>query len=401
MINNISRQNVNIKTNSPQNTVHTSVTPYNNRYETTPVQDIVDINTEEILKAQKENYIKNSPLLNTYDKESKEDIYKYSHNAINVLELVDIEGLKEIENICQRVYDNTPHYWNDKVNPHALKNFVDLYYYNQKVFEYCINSEPIKNVFMDDFRSNACIKDLNIAAAKEIEKGAADPIIMDFVINSDDFYKDSKKINELSARLSQNKTTGDITVYRGDRHVGMFSEIPINNSFLTKKIKLSNFINQLSTRNEKIGEFNKEYNSHTGQISLYNYIKNKKELSLSDAMLMMKYMDKHSQNEILELIKNAKVEDDGRFKSTTLSPKFAEQWIGSCYNNERKNEAKIMSKINIKENCEGVYVQGEDSTNGQCEFIVNNKPKITTIKNITYDKEKNTFNLEYDLEMIS
>lgn len=401
MINNISNQSVNLRLYNLQNTERISANSYNNSYKYAPVQDIVDINTEEILKTQKENYIKNSPLLNAYNEESKADIYKYYPNAINVLESADIKGLKEIENICQKIYDNTPHYRNDKVNPHALKNFVDLYYYDPKTFEYCLNSEPIKTVFMTDFHSYNCIKDLNIAAAKEIEKGSADPIIMDFVVNSDNFYKDSNKINELSERLSQNKTTGDITVYRGERHVGMFSEIPINNSFLTKKIKLSNFINQLSTRNEEIGDFNKEYLAPKEHNTLYKYIKNKKELTLSDAMLMMKYMDKHSQNEILELIKKAKVEDDGRFKSTTLSPYFAEHWIGSCYNTERESEAKIVSKINLKENCEGVYVQGENSTNGQCEFIVNNKPKITTIKNVTYDKEKNIFNLEYDLEMIS
>lgn len=399
MINKIYGQSFNAKINNHRNVGCASTTRPNNKLESSPAQDIVEINTEEILKKQKENYIKNSPLLNTYNEESKADIYKYYPDVINVLELTDIEGLKEIENICQKVYDNTQHYYDDRINPHKLKNFVDLYYYDPKVFEYCLNSEPINNIFMDDYEACSCIKDLNIAAAKEIEKGTADPIVMDFVINSDNFYKDSKKINELSERLSQNKTTGDITVYRGERNVGMFSEIPIKNSHLTKKIKLSNFINQLSTRKEKFADFDKQYQARKAENNLYSYIKNKQELSLSDAMLMMKHMDKHSQKEILELIKNAKIEDDGRFKSTTYSKYFAESWVSTLYNYERKNEAKIISKINLKENCEGVYVQGTNSTNGQCEFIVNNKPKTTTIKDVTYDKEKNIFNLEYDLKM--
>lgn len=375
----------------------------NNPLERSPEADIVDINIEEIQQKQKEKYIEKSPLLSAYNEFSKNDVFEYRPDSINVLEEIPVERFKEIEDVCQEIYENTEHWFNEEPNIYVLKNFVDLYYYDKDIYKYCMNSSPIKAIFMNDVLANDCIRNLSLPMAKEIEKGDHNQLINEFVVNSNEFYKTPESVIALNEYLSKNKTAGDITTYRGERHPGMFSELPINSTSLTKKIKFANFVHQFSTKDEKFLGYDREYhNSRKGDgSSLYEYIKEKENLSIADAMLMMKYMNKSAQKEILELIKNAKLEDDGRFKSTTFSEGFAKSWIGSCYNHKRKGQANILSKITLKEGCEGIYVQGKDrgGTNGQFEFIVNNNPKTSTIKNVTYNEETNTFNLEYDLEM--
>ena len=136
--------------------------------------------------------------------------------------------------------------------------------------------------------------------------------------------------------------------------------------------------------------------------NIYDYIKSKDELSLADAMLMMKYVDKTTQKEILELIKKAQIKPDGRFKSTTFSRDFARSWIGTCSNYAAKDQPKILAKLNLEEGCEGYFVQGSNcgaitGGNGQCEFILNNKATHMTVKDVTFDPEKNIFNIEYDV----
>jgi len=223
---------------------------------------------------------------------------------------------------------------------------------------------------------------------------------MQFVEDSDVFYHKGDKIDELSKLLSTNKTTGRIIAHRGERHVGQFADIPVG-EFMTKKIKLANFINRFGTKKADFTGFDKQYSLRT-QGNIYDYIKSKDELSLADAMLMMKYVDKTTQKEILELIKKAQIKPDGRFKSTTFSRDFARSWIGTCSNYAAKDQPKILAKLNLEEGCEGYFVQGFNcgaitGGNGQCEFILNNKATHMTVKDVTFDPEKNIFNIEYDV----
>ncbi|MBE7708991.1 MAG: hypothetical protein E7Z93_00935 [Cyanobacteria bacterium SIG32] len=371
-----------------------------NAFERSPVTDVVDIDVAQALRRQKEVFIENSPLLNAYSKETQKEIYTYRSDNINVLDELDIDGLKELEKVCEEVYQNTPHWKGERVNPHALKNFIDLYYRDPETYRYCLNSEVINKIFMEDFRSHGCIPYMNMAMAKEIEKGRADCVIMQFVEDSDVFYHKGDKIDELSKLLSTNKTTGRIIAHRGERHVGQFADIPVG-EFMTKKIKLANFINRFGTKKADFTGFDKQYSLRT-QGNIYDYIKSKDELSLADAMLMMKYVDKTTQKEILELIKKAQIKPDGRFKSTTFSRDFARSWIGTCSNYAAKDQPKILAKLNLEEGCEGYFVQGFNcgaitGGNGQCEFILNNKATHMTVKDVTFDPEKNIFNIEYDV----
>ncbi len=371
----------------------------NNALERTPAADVVDIDIAQALRRQKEAFIDSSPLLSAYRKETQKEIYTYRGDNINVLDELDIDGLKELEKVCEEIYQNTPHWSDERVNPHALKNFVDLYCRDPETYRYCLDSEVINKIFMEDFRSHGCIPYMNMAMAREIEKGRADDIIMQFVQNSDDFYLRGDKSDELSAILRTNKTTGKIIAHRGERHVGQFADIPVG-EFITKKIKFANFINRFSTKKADFTGFDKRY-SLRAQGNIYDYIKSKDELSLADAMLMMKYVDKTTQKEILELIKKVQIKPDGRFKSTTFSRDFAEEWIGGCSNFAAKDQPKILAKLNLDEGCEGYFVQASSGPvtggNGQCEFILNNIPTRMVVKDVSFDPEKNIFNIEYDV----
>ena len=370
-----------------------------NAFERSPVTDVVDIDVAQALRRQKEAFIENSPLLSAYNKETQKELYTWHSDNINVLDELDIDGLKELEKVCEEIYQNTPHWSDERINPHALKNFVDLYYRDPEAYRYCLNSRIINEIFMEDFRSNGCIPYMNMAMAKEIEKGRADDIIMQFVENSDTFYRKYDRSDELSKLLSTNKTTGKIIAHRGERHVGQFADIPVG-EFITKKIKIANFISRFSTKKADFTGYDQRYSLRV-QGNIYDYIKNKDELSLADAMLMMKYLDKVTQKEILELIKKAQIKPDGRFKSTTFSREFAKSWIGTCSNYAAKDQPKILAKLNLDEGCEGYFVQASSGPvkggNGQCEFILNNRPTYMTVRDVTFDPEKNVFDIEYDV----
>lgn len=362
------------------------------------IRDIVDINFEEAKKKQKEKYIENSKILSEYNQRAKSDINEHA-DTINVLDLVDLEGLKEIEKACEGLYEDI-----ETERPYTretiLKNYIDLYYYDKEAFEYCLDSDVMNDIYMDDALFNSCISNLSLGTIKEIEKGGLNLLMLEYIEESDAFCENPEKVDELSEFLSQNKVEKEFSVYRGERSVGIFSEIPLDNPTLTRKIKFSNFVNQKHTRKENFVDFDKRYHTYSESYpSLYEHIKNKKDLSIADAMLMMKYMDKTSQKEILEAIENAEIEDDKRFKSTSISKEFPEIWISSVYNSNRKHQPKIMSKMNLKEGVEGLYARKETKDiNTQREFIINNTPKKTTIKGVSFDEEKNLFNIEFDVE---
>ena len=380
-----------------------STNPFRGRLSSTlersPATDVVDIDIAQALRRQREEFIENSPLLRAYNLESKSRIYEGKSDVVNVLDDLDIEELKKLEKICEEIYQHTPHWSKETVNTNALKNFLDLYQRDPETYRYCLNSEVINKIFMTDFRSHGCIPYMNMAMAKEIEKGRADKIIMEFVEDPDVFYCDGAKAEELSALLSTNKTTGKIIAHRGERHVGQFADIPVG-EYLARKIKLANLMNCFKTKQEYYSGFEKRY-SWCVKSTIYKHIKGKEKLSLADAMLMMKYLDKTTQKEVLELVKKAQIKPDGRFKSTTFSKNFAEEWIGLRARDQAKYGTKILAKLNLEEGCEGYFVQASSGPviggNGQCEFILNNKPTRMIIKDASFDPEKNIFNIEYDV----
>ncbi len=266
---------------------------------------------------------------------------------------------------------------------------LDLYERDEEAYNYAINSPILMDKFFGDYDSKSCINVLNKNALVEIEKGFAantskNPQIISFVESSDDF----KEPDVLSSYISQFKTDGEITVYRAERSTGSFEAVPINDDLLEKKIRAIVKLNYFKTKKDTIVPSSGKYSNFGAQhVPLYDYINSKKELSLSDAMLVAKYADKRYVDEILHLIENAEL-TDSRFKSTSFSERFVDSWM---HDSDNKNVPKIKSKLTIEEGTEGVYVS---SANHQFEFILNDNEKQITYNKAKYDKKTNTFVLE-------
>ncbi len=354
----------------------------------------------------KKAYINNSHYLSMYQKESEKDIYKnvFTNERFNVLDNSNIEELKSIEILCQEIEEINNQTENNYNLPKAVKCMVDLHYFNPDAYQYIKDNPYLLEKYIKKKLSKSyfCLQNMTPAGLKEIEKGYIDSLIRDYISNSDSFIKNPEKVQKLNKCLAENKTEGIMIVQRAERETGMFNEIPIEDKTLTTKIKLTNFIHQLETRKATFSGFEKSYTSANlkGKLTIYEYIKNKENLSLADAMLMMPYLDKNMQSKILELIKGAKVSDD-RFKSTTFSNEFPYEWLSSSSN--PNPQAKIINTITLPKGIEGRYIEELDNItigNRQCEFLINNINKEITVTDVAYDAEKNIFHIKSNLKVI-
>ncbi len=358
-------------------------------------------NIDPIIKS----YINNSYYLSMYQKESEEDVYKnvYTKERFNALDNLDIDELKSIESLCQEIEEINNESENKYRLPTAVKCMVDLHSFSSESYDY-IKQNPyllekyIKNKLINSY---FCLPNMTPVTLREIEKGLTNSLIQDYISDSDNFIKYPEKVQKLNEFLAQNKTEGIMIVQRAERETGMFNDIPIKDKALCIKIKLTNVARQFQTRKATFSGFEKSYISANfeGDLTIYEYIKNKENLSLADAMLMMPYLDKKLQSQILELIKGAKVSDN-RFKSTTLSTKFPYMWLSSICN--PNPQAKIINTITLPKGVEGRYIEKLDSCssgNGQCEFLINNINKEITVTDVYYDSERNIFHIKSDLKV--
>lgn len=122
----------------------------------------------------------------------------------------------------------------------------------------------------------------------------------------------------------------------------------------------------------------------------------KKDLTLADAMLVCKYADNNFIKKVLNAINSAQIQDD-RFKSYTLSEKFAKHWAKDKDFCDDENMLSMVTRANIKK---GNQV-GYSSKSGQFEFILNNNNKKITFANAQYDKANNAFVFDSEIEAIN
>lgn len=197
------------------------------------------------------------------------------------------------------------------------------------------------------------------------------------------------QIKETSEYLSQFKFFEDVTAFRGERDPGMFASVNLSKDMGTR-IKHLVLMNFAKAKNTHITEMNGTYQkTYTKQTNLFDYITGKKELTLADAMHVMKFGDEKFQNEIIELIKQSSIKDL-RFKSYTFDKKMAKDWLKSpqfiFYNSE---DVTILQNTIVKKGVEGHYA---DSL--LAEIILNNKPKTITFQNVEYNPKDDMFILD-------
>ena len=274
---------------------------------------------------------------------------------------------------------------------------IDLYINNPEAYRYIRDNKVLfKHFFANANLQIADVNFLDVNALHEIKKAydqktGDNSLIRDYVYSSDAF----KQKDELDDYISQFKTDAPITVYRSERNTNIFNSVSLKGTELEVQTKAIIENNKETLKNDETIIPNEGTFMHYEERrqSLYDYLMDKEELSLAEAMLLAKYGDEDYINNITEMIQNTELYDD-RFKSTSFSKAFVDKWKNS-YNS--CTWTNIMSELSIKEGTEGVY----DAIPGvQIEFILNRTPKRFQYHDVSYDRKHNTFFLKGTVENV-
>jgi len=291
----------------------------------------------------------------------------------------------------------------DDISP-LIDNLKYLYKNDREKFSCIYNSDTLIKLFNLPFKKAALEKystqQIKLVESQRVLSKKDGLIIKQYVASSDYFDTEGDNGKRLHRILSRFQTAEDTVVYRGDKGSGMFDEVSLKTPLLIEKIKKANEENKNRTSFVIFSGFHTSYTEFNNleyydeSQNVYTYIKNKKELSLADAMLMMPFLDKEARERVLDELRGARVVDK-RFKSTTLKEGYAKEWI-----DERPEIASIFSEITLKKGMEGVYVPRTNWMGGQCEFILNNNPKEIVVKEASYDEKENRFYIKTRMRML-
>lgn len=342
-------------------------------------------------------FIKNSPLLQLYQKACNSEFQNPYLEKINVLDGISYKDAVELEKIAQKIEEKLKKERCPRMSE-RLKSLLDLYYLNPDAYNYAMKSDTlVEQFFKQNFSSKECIRNLTEASLKEIEAGIKTPITRLYVENSDSFIKNRENVGELRKLLSEHKISSEILVKRAERETGMFDGILLDDKGLCTKIKLANAVSQIKTKKATFSGFVRSYYkaAQESKLTIYEYIKGKKDLTLADAMLMMPYLDEKTRKAVLDKITGTVIYDE-RFKSTTFSDAFPRKWL-LC----RNSQAKIINSITLEKGTEGRYIdvfEPKSFGSSQCEFLLNDTKKQITVTGATYDPETNIFNISSRLK---
>ena len=172
----------------------------------------------------------------------------------------------------------------------------------------------------------------------------------------------------------------------------MFNSIKLDKN-LRLKTKWYILKNIFKARKFQVHDYTGNYENYFAKrTDLFKYIMSRKDLTLADAMQVVKFGNKKYQNQIIELIRQAQIKDT-RFKSLTFDSKMAESWSAMDYG----ANTGILHEISVGKDLEGMY---SPVTNSQAEFILNNNEKIITFQDVIYDKEKDIFKFKSTISKV-
>lgn len=331
---------------------------------------------------------------------------------ITALKKMPIKEIEETFNEIRKLYarfskDINIHY---KVNSEpSIYNYAQLTILksgNRQTYEYIMQNTDTKSMYelleiFPDRLNGSAFETLTIPQIRQITgKGIKLQLTEDkekmkkifsnglraeekYVLSSDSFSQDAKSIDMFSKYLSHSKVTEPFTAFRAEKDTGMFNAIVLD-KFLAAKTKWYVLKNMYKAKKISVhdytGKFDNSYLTKNKTINLFDYIMKKDKLTLADAMQAAKYGSTKYQNQIAEIIKNSKIQDD-RFKSLTFDFGAAKEWLPA----QETQNTGILHNVNIKEGIEGAY---SHTNNRQAEFILNNNPKSMTFDNIRYNSEQ-------------
>lgn len=280
-------------------------------------------------------------------------------------------------------------------------NMLIMKKYNPKSYQFINNTDNIGILtnfirWGEDFQSMPSVTMLKNITPEQMKVMCTDglPImkgLAEYIDNSDTFVKNKNAVQELSKGLSKCKLSTDVLLYRGDKSVGMFDSVNIDN-------KLQNQIKQLLDANKdkaqqmRITPYDGLY-FYGPSTNLYDFLMSKESLTLADAMQVAKFGDEKFVNEIINRIQDSKVIDK-RFKSFSFDKGMAFSWRGI----HSGDNTTIVHNATIKKGTEGGY--NNTTANAQYEVILNNTPKEMSFNRATYNKENDTFELDTIIQNI-
>lgn len=284
------------------------------------------------------------------------------------------------------------HFEEQVANKDSYINLLIMKMYNPKTYNYLMNEEnplrtqallssweygdniPPTNSFLQEITPN------QLCAMGEIPPSTS-KAIGSFVESSDEFYSSPRLVKSLHDDLAQKTFPKDVELYRGEKTTGMFDSISID-------INLSEYLKSLVERNKTKAQNlyiskNTGYYQEPANTNLYEYIMQKENLTLADAMQIVRFGSEKDIETIIKLIQNSEIIDT-RFKSLSFDRGMSNGWK----NIHAQDNTTILHTANVKQGTQGCY---HDTNNGQFEVILNNTPKKMTFENVVYDKNTNTF----------
>lgn len=373
---------------------------YHADYTETNFPDIVENVAQGKIRVQDElNYWQYKTIESLRNENPEALLFVGNGNVINLAQMVNSYGdtvVKIIKNKpveqLKQTYSEVGTVFKKPTFEHYM-NMLILKEHNPEVYQYVMSKNPNAIRVISSWSQaglTPSAKMLQNITPEQMQVMVNDSIpytirhIGEYVEDSDAFIKNTNAVKELSEDFSKCKLSTDVLLHRGEKTVGMFDEIGLDKDF-EQKTRLLLEQNKDKALNTKITEYTGRYNV-APYTNLYDFLSSKETLSLADAMQMAKYGDEHFVKELLSKIKSSKLTDT-RFKSLSFDEGMARGWK-DLY---RGDNTTIFQRATVTKGTQGGYHEGP---NAQYEVILNNTPKETTIKNATYDRENDTFELE-------
>ena len=308
---------------------------------------------------------------------------KYNYNAATK-ELMPIPRIPNANNLAQltilkahnkEAYEYILNHPNKKMTAHLLSTFSSRL--NGSVFE-TLTIPQIRQI-----EGKGRLSTLNLQTDAKLNLDGQ-RCLGDYVTSSDAIVNNADDVKTLHDYLSKFKVTEAFTAYRAEKDTGMFSTVLLDKKLAlkTKWIVLKNI---LKARKIQVHDYTGTYDTlfTTKKMDLFRFIFSKKNLTLADAMQVVKFGNESYKNKILELIKKSQIEDT-RFKSLTFDSQMAKDWLPS----QGSRNTGILHNITVNKGAEGTY---SSCDNRQAEFILNNNPKQISFQNVKYDSQSDTF----------
>ena len=292
---------------------------------------------------------------------------------------------------CQEVFNT------QVAEDYDYLNLLIMKMYNPKTYNYLLKEEnPLRTEALlsswDTFyspHSTSFFKMITPTQLNAMKNNVLAPRELGlFVASSDKFYENPQDVKKFSEQLAKASFSTDVELYRGEKTVGMFDTIPLDKK-LQNHLKELVESNKTKAQNLMVSRYTGLY-QESANISLYDFIMQKENLSLADAMQIARFGSEQDIETILNLIKKSKIIDT-RFKSLSFDKGMASGWK----NHNTGNNATILHTANVKKGTQGIY---HDTNNGQEEVILNNTAKKMTFRDVVYDKKSNTFYINTDIE---